>query len=120
MMDVLNQIKIFRGNSNSPPVYTAQVGTLEQTDKPCLHGFLQSQDGGTLEFEVHPKVLCNLVHQSLKWEEWDQKIHTPLEMPDFTQGNHGVVSARLGFNPLSASLLMGGFSGQLFSRGLSP
>ena len=120
MMDALNQIKIFRSNSNLPPVYTAQVGTLEQTDKPRLHSFLQSQDSGTLESEVHPKVLCNLAHQLLKREEWDQKIHTPLETPDFTQGNHGVVLAGLGFNPLSTSLLMSGFSGQLFSRGLSP
>ena len=86
MMDALNQIKIFRSNSNLPPVYTAQVGALKQTDKPHLHDFLQSQDSGTLESEVHPKVLCNLTHQSLKREEWDQKIHTPLEMLDFMQG----------------------------------
>ena len=110
-MDAPNQIKIFRSNSNSPPVYTAQVGALEQTDKPCLHGFLQSQDSRTLEPEVHPNVLCYLAHQSLKWEEWDQKIHTPLEMLDFTQGNHGIVLARPGLDPLSASLLMSGFSG---------
>ena len=40
--------------------------------------------------EIHSEILCDFTHQLLKRQEWDQKIHTLLEMANFMHGYESI------------------------------
>ena len=106
----------------------AQVGILKEGNKVGLGGFLEGQNGGTLESEVALEVLGNLPDQTLEGKLADQEIGRLLVAADLTE-SHGTGAVPVGLldttsgggalaGGLGGELLAGGFASGRFAGGL--
>jgi len=110
----------------------AQVGVLEQADEVGLGGFLEGQDGRSLETQVGLEVLGNLTDKTLEGQLADQQVGgllvtTNLTESDgtgsvavgllYTSGGRGGLTGSFGGELLTRSFASGGFTGGLFGAG---
>ena len=65
----------------------AQVGILKETDEVGLGGFLEGQDGGSLEAEVGLEVLGDLTDKTLEGQLADEKVGGLLVTTDLTESD---------------------------------
>jgi hypothetical protein len=68
-------------------VNSTQVGILEKTDKVSLGGFLQGENGSTLETKVGLEILSDLTDETLERSLTDQKIGRLLVLADLTESD---------------------------------
>jgi len=98
----------------------AQVGVLEEGDEVGLGGFLEGQDGVTLETEIVLEVLGDFTDETLEGELADQEIGGLLVATDFTEGDSaGAVTVGLLDTTSSGGGLAGGLGSELLTRGLA-
>ena len=110
----------------------AQVGILKETNEVGLGGFLEGQDGRSLEAEIGLEVLGDLTDKTLEGQLADEKVGRLLVTADLTKsdgsrsvsvglldtsGGGGRLAGRLGGELLSGSLSSGGLSGGLLGSG---
>jgi len=118
--DTTGQLDILRHDRHTLGVDGTQVGILEQTHQIGLGGFLEGQDGGSLESEIALEILGDLSHETLEGKLSDQKIGALLVPTDFAEGDgSGPVSMRLLDAPGGRGGLAGGLGGELLAGSLS-
>ena len=81
------QLDVFRHDSNTLGVDSAQVGVFKQTDQVRFRRLLQSTDGCTLETQIGLEVLGNLAHQTLEWQLADEQLSRFLVTTNLTKGD---------------------------------
>ena len=128
----LTKLDVFWHDSDTLGVDGTQVGVLEKTDKVGLGGFLEGQDGGSLESKVTLEVLGNLTDKTLERQLADEKVSGLLVTADLTKsdgsrsvsvglldssGGGGRLAGSLGGELLARSLSSGGLAGGLLGSG---
>jgi hypothetical protein len=98
----------------------AEVGVLEKANQVGLGGFLQGQDGRTLESKVGLEVLGDLTDEALERELADQELGGLLVSADLTQSD-GAGAVAVGLLDASGGRcgLAGCLGGELLARGLA-
>ena len=130
--DTTSELDILGHDGNTLGVDSAQVGIFEESDEVSLGGFLQGQDGRSLESEVGLEVLGDLTDQTLEGQLADQQVGRLLVTTDLTKSNssgsvtmrlldtsggRGGLASSLGGELLTRSLSSGGFTGGLLGTG---
>ena len=118
--DTTSQLNIFRHDGNTFGVNGTQVGIFKQSDEVGLGGFLQGQDGRSLESQITLEILSNFTNQALKGQFSDQQIRRFLVTTNFPQSDSSW-SVTMGLLDTSSGRgrFSGGLGGQLFTRGLA-
>ena len=108
---------------------STQVGIFKETDQVGFGGFLERQDGRSLEAQIALEILSDFTDQTLKGQLSNQKIGALLVPTDLakgdgsgpvsvglldTSGSRGGLAGGLGGKLLTRSLSSGGFAGSLF------
>ena len=98
----------------------AEVSVLEERDKVCLDGLLESADGGRLEAEVRLEVLGDLTNKTLEGQLADEKLGGLLVATDLTESD-GTRLVSMGLLDASGrrSRLAGSLGSKLLTRGLT-
>ena len=124
-------MNILRHDRNTFGVDGTQVGILKKTNEVSLGGFLEGQDGRSLESEITLEVLGDLTNQSLKGQFADEKVGRLLVSSNLTEsdssrsvsvglldssGRGGRLSSRLGGELLSGRLASGRLTGGLLQN----
>jgi hypothetical protein len=114
--DAAGQLDVFWHDGHTFGVDGAQVGVFEKTHQVSFGGFLQGQDGRTLETQVGFEVLGDFTNQTLERKFADQEFRGFLVSTDFTKGN-GTGAVTVGFFDTAGGRggFTGGFGGQLFT-----
>ena len=113
-MDVLGH------DGHSLGVDGAEVGVLEEGDEVGLGGFLERDDGGSLESEVVLEILGDLADESLERQLADEQLRGLLVAADLAEGDGpGPVPVRLLDSAGRRRALAGGLGGELLARGLA-
>jgi hypothetical protein len=98
----------------------AQVGIFEKTNQVGLCGFLEGQDGRSLESKVGLEILGDLTDKSLEGQLADEKVRRFLITTDLSKGDGTrSVSVRLLDTSGGRSGLASGLGGKLLSGSLS-
>ena len=108
--DAAGELDVLGHDGDAAGVDGAEVGVLEEGDEVGLGGFLEGQDGGSLESEVVLEVLGNLTDQTLEGELADQEIGRLLVFADLAEGD-GSRAVAVGL--LDAAGRRGGLAGCL-------
>ena len=110
-MDVLGH------DGHSLGVDSAEVGVLEERDEVGLRGFLESDDGGSLESKIILEVLGDLTYEALEGQLADEELRGFLVSTDFTESDGSwSVAVRLLDSSGSWRALTGGLGGKLLAR----
>ena len=128
----LTKLDVFWHDGDTLGVDGTQVGVLEKTDKVGLGGFLEGQDGGSLESKVTLEVLGNLTDKTLERQLADEKVSGLLVTANLSKsdgsrsvsvglldssGGGGRLAGSLGGELLARSLSSGGLAGGLLGSG---
>ena len=128
----LTKLDVFWHDGDTLGVDGTQVGVLEKTDKVGLGGFLEGQDGGSLESKVTLEVLSNLTDKTLERQLADEKVSGLLVTANLSKsdgsrsvsvglldssGGGGRLAGSLGGELLARSLSSGGLAGGLLGSG---
>jgi hypothetical protein len=113
------ELDVFGHDGDSSGVDGTEIGIFEETDEVSFGGFLESEDGGTLESEFVFEFSGDFSNESLEGEFSDQEIGALLIFSDFSEGD-GSGSESVGFLDTSGSggRFSGGLVGELFSGSL--
>ena len=65
----------------------AEIRIFEQTDKIGFRGFLESENGRSLETQIGLEILGNFTHQTLKGQLANQQVRRLLVTTNFTESN---------------------------------
>ena len=99
---------------------STQVGIFKETDQVGFGGFLERQDGRSLEAQITLEILSDFTDQTLKGQLSNQKIGALLVPTNLAKGDgSGPVSMGLLDTSGGGGGLAGSLSGELFSGGLS-
>jgi histone H3 len=113
-------LDILRHDGNTLGVDGAQVGIFEKTNQVSLSGFLEGQDGRSLESEIGLEILGDLTNKSLEGQLADEKVGRLLVTTDLTKSDSTrSVSVRLLHTSGGRSRLASGLGGELLSGSLS-
>jgi len=82
-----SKLDIFRLDSDTLGMNSAQVGVLKEGDKVSFNRLLESTDGRGLEAEVGLEVLSDLTDQTLEGELSDQQLGGLLITSDLTESD---------------------------------
>ena len=117
--DSSSELDVFGHDGNSSSMDGTEIGIFEETDEVSFGGFLESEDGGTLESEFVFEFSGDFSNESLEGEFSDQEIGALLIFSDFSEGD-GSGSESVGFLDTSGSggRFSGGLVGELFSGSL--
>jgi hypothetical protein len=130
--DTTSELNILGHDGHTLGVDGAQVGIFEKTDKVCLGGFLEGQDGGTLETKIGLEILGNLTHKTLEGQLANEKVGGFLVTTNLTKGDSsgavtvglldtsgggGRLTSSLGGKLLAGSLSSGRLAGGLLGTG---
>ena len=85
--DATGQLNVLGHDRHTLGVNGAQVGVFEQTNEVGFRGFLQSEDGRSLETKIALEVLGNLTHQTLEGQLADEEVGGLLVATDLTQSD---------------------------------
>ena len=111
---------ILRHDGDTLGVDGTQVGIFEKTDKVGFGGFLEGQDGRSLESKITLEVLGDLTNKTLERKLSDEEIGTLLVTTDLTKGDgSGSVSVGLLDSSGGRGGLAGSLGGELLARSLS-
>ena len=118
--DTTSQLDILGHDGNTLCVDGTQVGIFEKTHQVRFGGFLEGQDGRSLESEITLEILGNLTNQTLEGKLSDEEVGTLLVPTDLAKGD-GSGSVSVGFLDSSGGggRLTSSLGGKLFARGLS-
>jgi hypothetical protein len=109
-------------------VDSTQVGILKETNEVGLGGFLEGQNGRSLETKIGLEILGNLTDKTLEGQLADEKVGGLLVTTDLTKsdgsgtvtvglldtsGSGGGLAGCLGGELLTGSLSSGGLAGGL-------
>ena len=98
----------------------AQVGVLKETHQIGLGGFLEGQDGRSLEAQITLEILGNLTNQTLERKLSDEEVRALLVPANLAEGNgSGSVSVGLLDSSGGGGGLASGLGGELFAGSLS-
>jgi histone H3 len=113
-------LDILGHDGNTLCVDGTQVGIFEKTHQVRFGGFLEGQDGRSLESEITLEILGNLTNQTLEGKLSDEEVGTLLVPTDLAKGD-GSGSVSVGFLDASGGggRLTSSLGGKLFARGLS-
>ena len=130
--DTASELNILGHDSNALGVDSTQVGILEKTNKVSFGGFLEGQDGRSLESKIGLEILGDLTDKTLEGQLADEKVGGLLVPSDLTKGDGsgsvtvglldssgggGRLTSCLGGELLSGSLSSGGLAGGLLGTG---
>ena len=111
---------ILRHDGDTLGVDGTKVGVFEKTDQVSLSGFLEGQDGRSLESKITLEVLGNLTDQTLERKLSDEEVGTLLVTTDLTKSDgSGSVSVGLLDSSGGRGRLTGSLGGELLARSLS-
>ena len=97
-----------------------KVGIFEKTDQVSLSGFLEGQDGRSLESKITLEVLGDLTDETLERKLSDEEVGTLLVTTDLTKSDgSGSVSVGLLNSSGGRGRLAGSLGGELLARSLS-
>jgi len=85
--ETAGKLDILGLDSDTLGVDSAKVGVLEQRDKVCLNGLLESTDGRRLESKIRLEVLSNLTNETLERKLADEKLSRLLVATDLTKSD---------------------------------
>jgi len=118
--DTAGQLDILRHDGNTLGVDSTQVSVLEKTDEVGFGGFLEGQDGRSLESKITLEVLGDLTNETLERKLSDEEIGTLLVTTDLTKSDgSGSVSVGLLDSSGGRGGLAGSLGGELLARCLS-
>jgi histone H3 len=113
-------LDILRHDGNTLGVDGTQVGIFEKTNQVSFGGFLEGQDGRSLESEITLEILGDLTDQTLERKLSDEKVGTLLVATDLTEGDSsGSVSVGLLDSSGGRSRLSGSLGGKLLAGSFS-
>ena len=111
---------ILRHDGDTLGVDGTKVGVFEKTDQVSLSGFLEGQDGRSLESKIGLEVLGDLTDQTLERKLSDEEVGTLLVTTDLTKSDgSGSVSVGLLDSSGGRGRLTGSLGGELLARSLS-
>ncbi len=115
-----SQLQVLGHDGHSLGVNGGQVSVLEEASHVGLGGFLQGQNSGTLEAEIHLEVLRHLSAEALERQLADQQVRGLLVLADLAEG-HGPrsVSVRLLDSSRENDVLASHLGGELLTRSLA-
>ena len=118
--DSAGELDVLRHDGHPLGVDGTEVGVLEEADQVGLGGFLESDDGGSLESEVVLEILGDLSDEPLERQLPDEKVGGLLVPPDLSESNGSrSVPTRLLDSSGSRGALTGSLGGELLSRGFT-
>jgi hypothetical protein len=124
-------LDILGHDRNTLGVDSTQVSIFEKTHQVSFGGFLEGQDGRSLEPEITLEILGDLTDQTLEGKLSDEEVGTLLVTTDLTKGDGsgsvsvglldssgswGRLTSSLGGKLLARSLTSGGLAGGLKAR----
>ena len=83
--DAAGQLDVLGHDGDTLGVDGSQVGILEQAYQVCLGGFLECQDGRSLETKIGLEILGNFTNQTLERKFADQEFRGFLVTTDLTK-----------------------------------
>jgi histone H3 len=118
--DAASQLNVLRHDGDTLGVDGAQVRVLEQANKVGLGGFLEGENGRSLEAKITLKILGDLTNETLEGELPDEEVGTLLVPADLTK-SHGARAVTVGLFHSSGgrSGLAGSFGGELLAGGFA-
>ena len=118
--DTASELDILGHDGNTLGVDGAQVGIFEKTNKVGLGGFLEGQDGRSLESKIRLEILGDLTNKTLEGQLADEKVGGLLVTTDLTKSNgSGSVTVGLLDTSGGGGALSGCLGGELFAGSLS-
>jgi hypothetical protein len=126
--DAAGKLNILRHDCDTLGVDSTQVGILKETNEVGLGGFLEGQNGRSLETKIGLEILGNLTDKTLEGQLADEKVGGLLVTTDLTKsdgsgtvtvglldtsGSGGGLAGCLGGELLTGSLSSGGLAGGL-------
>jgi hypothetical protein len=118
--DATSQLDILGHDSHTLGVDSTQVGILEETNEVSLGGFLEGQDGRSLEPKIRLEVLGDLTDKTLEGQLADEKVGRLLVPTDLAKSDgSGSVSVGLLDSSGGGGRLAGSLGGELLTGSLS-